>query len=136
VTGESEVQYPLGRTWQVRGNFRRGVEYVVDIPEPVFSSSLGLSVGGLLTRRLDLTGFAGYSSGASLVNPDVLVYDTYTGDVRVRYGITRQLGAFIEYLYYFYDFRAGRKVPLGVPPGLERNGVRVGMSLWIPTLRR
>ena len=41
-----------------------------------------------------------------------------------------------EYLYYFYDFGEGTPLLVGIPPGLERNGVRAGFTLWMPALRR
>jgi hypothetical protein len=39
-------------------------------------------------------------------------------------------------LYYFYDFAEGTPLLVGVPPGLERHGVRAGLTLWMPALRK
>jgi len=135
-TAEGEIGYPFGRSWHVKGNYRRGIEYVVDIPEPVYSNSVFVGLDGFLERRVNLSVAGGYSSGDSLMTQGVLAYDTYTANLRVRYGLTRQVGAYAEYLYYFYDFREGALAPLGIPPGLKRNGVRIGMTVWMPTLRR
>jgi hypothetical protein len=135
-TGEAGIEYPIGRFWTVRGNFRRGIGYVVDIPEPVLSTGAVVGLDGYVTRRLDMTISAGYTSGDSLMNRGVLAFDTYTGNARVRWAWARNLATYAEYLYYFYDFRTGSQALIGFPSGLERNGVRVGMTMWMPTLRR
>ena len=136
VASEVGVAYDFGRSWRARANYRRGLEYVVDLPEPVFADSVSGGVTGLLSRRVDLSLSAGYSSGESLLNTGGLLFDTYTGDVRLRYAFTRGLAVYAEYLYYFYDFREGAVLLAGMPSGLERNGVRVGLTLWVPALRR
>jgi hypothetical protein len=128
--------YQFGRTWQARADFRRGIEYIVDLPEPVFADGAGVSVAGMLNRRVDLVLLAGYSNGESLINRNGLVYDTYTGNVRVRYAMTRELATFVEYLYYYYDFRGTIELADGIPQGVERNGIRAGLTLWMPALRR
>ncbi|HLG59252.1 MAG TPA: hypothetical protein VI485_28190 [Vicinamibacterales bacterium] len=126
----------FGRTWQARADLRRGIEYLADLPTPVFADSLSAGVEGLLNRRVDLSLFAGYSSGESLLNSSSMKFDTYTGNVRLRYALSRSLAAYIEYLYYYYDFRGSTQLRAGVPSGLERSGVRAGLTLWVPALRR
>ena len=64
------------------------------------------------------------------------MFDTYTGDVRLRYALTRTFAAYVEYLYYFYDSRGSVPIAPGIPAGLERNGVRAGLTLRVPALRR
>ena len=51
-------------------------------------------------------------------------------------GLTPTLATYAEYVYYFYDFGDNVRLAPGVPSGLERNGVRVGLTLWVPALRR
>jgi hypothetical protein len=77
-----------------------------------------------------------YASGESIVSREALAFDTYTGDVNVRYAVTRTLAVFGEYFYYFYDIQNGALLLPGMPPGLKRNGVRVGLTFWMPTVRR
>jgi len=135
-TGSADFEYQFRRTWQARVSYRRGIEYVVDIPEPVFADSMSVGIDGFVTRRVDVSASAGYSSGQSVLNTSELAYDTYTGTARVRYALTRLAALYGEYLYYFYDFAEGTPLLLGVPPGLERHGVRVGFTVWLPTLRK
>lgn len=135
-TSEAELDYQFGRSWRAGARFRRGLEYVVDIPDPVFANGLRATVGGFASRRVDLSFSAAYSSGESLLSRTALTFDTYTGDIRVRYGLTRQAAAYIEYLYYYYSFRGVRQLLAGIPSGLERNGVHVGVTVWMPAIRR
>ena len=135
-TGTADVQYQFRRTWQARANYRRGVEYMVDIPEPVFADSLGIGIDGFVTRRIDVALTGGFSVGKSLLNTSELAYDTYLGSARVRYALTRTVATYVEYLYYFYDFAEGSPLLIGVPHGLERHGARAGFTLWMPALRK
>jgi hypothetical protein len=135
--GEVGFGYEFGRSWRTRTFFRRGLEYVVDLPEPVFADGFSTSLAGLLSRRVDVLAVAGFSRGASLINRNSLNFDTYTADVRVRVALGRTWATYADYVYYYYDFKGSSAVLLpGIPPGLERNGVRAGLTLWVPALRR
>jgi hypothetical protein len=133
---EVGVDYPVVRNWQVRGTFRRRLEYDPDLPEPVFANGGSIGADGLLHRRVDLSVSAAYSSGASLLSKNNLRFDVYTGDVRIRLAFNRTLAAYGEYLYFYYDFRGSSEFVSVLPPGLERNGVRAGLTVWLPALRR
>jgi hypothetical protein len=134
--GQAGLGYDFGRTWQARMTFRRGLEYIVDLPEPVFADGLSASLAGLMSRRIDILASAGFSSGASLLNRNSLRFDTYTGNLRLRYALTRAWAGYVEYLYYYYDYSGNDSLPPGIPRGLERNGARAGLTLWVPALRR
>jgi hypothetical protein len=136
VVVELGVDYAFMQTWQVGMSYRQGMEMVVDLPEPVLANGFNIGASGLLSRRIDLALSSGYSSGASLTNRDSLQYDTYWSDVRLRYAMGRSLAAYVEGLYYVYDFRESQRLFLGFPAGLERTGVRAGVTVWLPALRK
>jgi len=94
------------------------------------------ALDALISPRMDLLATAGYSNGSSALSQDAATLDSYTADVRVRYALTRMWALYAEYLYYFYEFHSRTPLSATVPPGLERNGVRVGVTLWLPLLRR
>jgi hypothetical protein len=128
--------YQFGRTWQAQGAYRRGLEYVPSLTTPVFIGATNASIEGLFSRRVDFKASGGYSSGTSTI-ANTSSYSTYTAQVRMRYALSAEWAAFAEYLYYYYDFRAvPHLLPLGLAPGLERNGVRVGITLWVSPLGR
>jgi hypothetical protein len=127
--------YQFGRSWQARAAYTRGVEYVPELTEPVFVDSFNGTVTGLLSRRVDLGFNAGYSRGASVLST-ASPFDSYTASVRSRIAATETIALQLEYLYYFYDFHEGALLAPGLPPRLERNGIRAGVTFWIPALGR
>ena len=136
TVGDLTLTYPLSQTWSASGSIRRGLDYEPDLPTPVVNNGATLSLTGLLTPRVDIVVSGGYATGESIVNRDSLFFDTYTGNARIRYAVNSRFAIFAEYLYYFYDIQNGALLLPGVPPGLTRNGVRTGLTLWMPAVRR
>jgi hypothetical protein len=134
LAGSAGVQYQFGRSWQARASYNRGLEYVPGLQGPVLTGGVSTSVDGLLSRRIDLSLSGGYSDGSSALRT-ASTYTTYTGDARLRYALTRSWAMYVQYLYYFYDFRGTTLLP-GLPQGLERNAVHAGLTLWLPVLKR
>jgi hypothetical protein len=135
-SGELGFDYQFSRTWQARANLRRGVEYLLDLPTPVFADGVSAGADGLLSRRVDVSMFLGYSDGASVDNRDSLQISTYTGNFRGRYALSRSVAVYLEYLRYYYHFRGSAPVLAGIPQRWDRSGVRAGLTLWVPTLGR
>ena len=130
------VSYPLSQSWSASGSIRRGLEYETDLPTPVVNNGTSLALSGLLTPRVDILVSGGYATGESILNRNSLVFDTYTGNAKIRYAVSRTFALFAEYLYYYYDIQNGALLMPGLPPGLRRNGVRTGLTLWMPAVRR
>jgi len=124
--------YDIGRTWQAGGEYRRGnFEYVAGLREPVTSDNMSLRVEGLLTRRIEALASIVHSVGKSALNRTESFYETYNGDVRLRFALTRAVAAYGEYVYGSYDSRGTAPIIAGLPPSLERNGVRAGLILRV-----
>jgi hypothetical protein len=96
----------------------------------VNTDGVSATVKGLITPKMDFSAGVGYSSGAPAGIQSASTFDTYTASARVRQAISSTVAFYAEYLYYFYDFGV-TALPLGVPPSMERNGVRVGLTLWM-----
>jgi hypothetical protein len=135
-SGQATIDYDLGRTWQFRGTYRRGLEYLAGLSAPVSVAGFTAGIDGLLTRRVDLFASAAYSSGESALNRDSSVFDTYAGNVRLRYAMTRTWAAYAEYLYYFYDSRGSLPLVPTIPFNLDRTSVRTGLMLRVPAIRK
>ena len=134
VRGSATAGYQFGRSWEARASYNRGLEYVPGLTAAVLTGGVTSSLDGLLSRRVDLKLSAGYSDGRSALSR-ASTYKTYTGDLRLRFAVTREWAFYGEYLYYYYDFRGGTQLLSGFPPKLERNGVRAGLTLWLPVVR-
>jgi hypothetical protein len=134
VVADASLTYEMGRTWRLQGTFHRGLGYIEGLQGPVFTEAYAASSTGYLNRRTDFSITAAYSTGESALTGTPSEFATYTGDARLRYAVTRNWATYIEYLYYYYNFNRAL-LPPGLPPGLTRNGVRTGVTLWIPTMR-
>lgn len=132
VVADVAVNHQVGRTWNLRGTYRRGLGYFEGLQGPVFTGAYAATAGGFLNRRMDLSLSAAYSTGESTLTQVEPQFTTYTGDARLRIAVSRHWAAYVEYLFYFYEFGEGNLLPAGVPAGLTRNGVRTGLTLWIP----
>jgi hypothetical protein len=135
VTGNGTLAYDFSRTGRLAASYRRGVEYILQLSQPVFVDGINVSAGGSPTRRVDLTIGAGYSNGASILQQSAQ-FDTYTGDVSTSILLTRAISAYLQYVYYFYDFGTSALLAPGLPQKQARNGIRAGLTLSTPLLRR
>ena len=136
VTGEITMGYEFGRTWQARGIVRRGAEYVPGLVAPVSADSYSVSLDGLLARRVDFFLSAGFSSGKSLFTRRTSFYDTYAGEARLGYALTRMVALSVGYVYYLYDTHGSDPLVSDFPALLRRQGVRAGLVMRVPALRR
>jgi hypothetical protein len=128
------IGYEFARRWVAQGTYLKALDYVAGLGEPISSRSATVGLNGGLTRRLDLVTSASYANGRSALNSVSSEFDTYTGDVRLRYALGQALVVYVEELYYFYDFGKSRTILPGIPSSLQRQGVRVGFSLRVPAL--
>ena len=134
LVGEASATYVFARTWQAGALYRRGVDYVPGLSEPVLTDGFSGRMEGHFNRRLALQATAGYASGTSALLQSGNVFDTYTSDVKLNVTLGRAVATYVQYVYYLYDFRRYGSLVPGIPPALERNGLRVGLTLSVPTL--
>ena len=132
--GQMALNYELSRRWRAAANYRQGIEYLTGLTEPVFARSASASTTGLITRRVDVAITAGYTTGKSALSLNNSVFDTYTGDIRLRYSPTRTFATYVQYLYYFYDSRGSLPLVPGMPSTLDRNSIRGGLVVRLPAL--
>ena len=137
VVGSAGLSHDMGRTWRARVAYNRNVGFVEGLRDPVFSDAVNASVDGFLSRRVDLHAGGGFSlgdaAGATTTQSSVR---TYTGSARVRSAINQSLALFAEYVYYNYNLGAAVITTPGIPQSLDRNTVRVGITAWMPLLRK
>jgi hypothetical protein len=136
ATGSAVLSHQIGRSWSARADYHRGVGYLEGFNEPVFSDTAGAGVGGLISRRVEFSSDARYFRGSTSPSSATRPFDTYSAWVRVRTGLTRGLAAYAEYFFYHYEFADAATRPTGVASKYSRQGVRVGISLWVPLVGR
>ena len=133
--GSALLRHQMGRTWSARTDYRREFGYLEGFAQPVLSDSVGGGFGGLMSPRVEFSSDARYFNGAVGLTPNAPRFDTYSAWVRVRTGLNRSLAAYAEYFFYHYEFADAAARPTGLPPRYSRNGVRVGLTLWVPLVK-
>jgi hypothetical protein len=136
MAADASMTYQMTRDWSAQGKYNRGVAFIDGLQAPVYTDAFTASVTGVLSRRTDLSLSAASSAGQLVQAGGSGPFTTYTGDARLRVAVSKTLATYIEYLYYYYNFQQGTPLPAGVPPGLTRNGLRVGLTLRIPVEHR
>jgi hypothetical protein len=130
VQGEASVDYPFHPRWRASVSYRRGLNYVPLLTEPLFSDSGMARLAGVLSRRTDVSASAGYSTSQSPPASSSENLRTYTGEVRIRYALRRNLAAYSEYLHHQYDFRGRVRLVEGLPVTFAQRSIRVGLTLF------
>jgi hypothetical protein len=137
VVGTAALSHDIGRTWQAKLTYNRGAGFAGGFSEPVFSDAAVASLGGFFSRRIDFSTQGGVSFGTAgqglIANSD---FRTYTAVARLRTALTPVLAFFGEYFYYKHDLGAGVGLVPGIPLKMDQNSVRLGLTVWLPLVRR
>jgi hypothetical protein len=119
------------RWWSVNATYRRGLEYIGSLTQPIRTNNASLGIDGTLLGRLNLGISGGYSDGGSALTNSAPSDDlvTYTGSLRLAIPVTPSIAAYGRYLYYHYDLRGQAAIAPGLPSVFERRSVMFGVSL-------
>jgi hypothetical protein len=130
VVGNADLTQELGRSWLLNTYYRRQINYDTGLGQPSLYDIAGTQVSGLLSHRVDLAGSVNYQTARiGLENSN---HDSWFATGQVRSAITRNLAAYASYYYALSDFDADVVLPPGVPRHIDRQGVRVGVTAWLP----
>ena len=55
-----------------------------------------------------------------------------TGTARLRLALSRGVALSAQYLFYRYRFGQANVLPEQLPPYMERQGLRIGLDVWLP----
>jgi len=134
ASGDASFDYQFALSWQASGAYRRRLEFVPGVSQPVFTNGVSVGLDGLVHRRVQVGIAGGYSEGRSAILSNASQFNTSNVSARLQYALTSSTAIDVDYLYYFYDFLGGLPLVSG-PPRVQRNGVRIGLRLLIPALR-
>lgn len=130
VVGNADLSQELGRSWLERTYYRREINYDTGFGQPSLYDVVGTQVIGLLSHRVDVMGGVSYQTARiGLQNNN---YHSWYATGQVRTAITRNLAAYAYYYYNLSDLAADLILPPGVPRHVDRQGVRVGLTAWLP----
>jgi hypothetical protein len=135
ITGNARLSHEFRRTWNAALAYDRDAGFLQNLHEPTFSDSLAISVGGMATRRVQIStqlGAALGSVGVSSSND----YDSYFGSASATVALSRYVGVNVSYSNYRYSFDRSVELPVLTPRETNRQVVQGGMSLWLPLIHR
>jgi hypothetical protein len=135
-SGSTRLDHDIGRTWKAMLGYHRGLRHIDTLADPIFSNSLRASVGGLVSRRLQVSTDAWASIGDAGFSEGDKRFDTYAGAVSVSYALTRYVGIGVRYARYYYHFDPAVVLPPGVPHDIDRQSLRAEVDLWAPLFLR
>jgi hypothetical protein len=135
LVADATVARELGRTWHAKGTYHRGLQYVQGISAPLYADTAEAGIGGLMTKRVNLAFTGAYANGQIGLSAINSPYVTYSGTTTLRFALNRSLSFDAEYHYYYYDFQQSVLVPAGIPPILQRQGFRIGVTAWSGLMR-
>jgi hypothetical protein len=135
VTGSAFISREIGRSWQARADYRRGLQMVQGFGAPFFADSVNLSLTGFVNSRSRLSLSAAYSNGDVGITINTQRYTTAVATANYQVAVNRWAALFAQYDFYHYLFDPTIVLPPGMGRGLSRNGARVGLNLWLPLLR-
>jgi hypothetical protein len=134
-SGGASLNHEIGRTWGAAITYGRGWRYADIFEAPVFSDSVSIGIGGLISRRLQFAaGAAATSGGVGFTERNGLI--RMSGSAALTMGLTQFVGLSLAYVYYRHDFEADVVLAPGVLRTSERHGVRAAVSVMAPIFQR
>ena len=137
-TGFARLNHEMGRTWNAYAGYSRSLQFVDLFLAPVLSNTIDAGFGGLINRRVEVQsgvfasiGDVGFENGSGVTS-----YDTLMAGGNISYALTSHMRLGAYYAFYRYRFDELAFLPVGVPRNVDRQSVRVQMSLWAPLMQR
>jgi hypothetical protein len=128
--GNISLGQELGQSWSSTVFYNRSLNYTPGFTQPGIFDTAGASLSGLVSRHLDVSLSALYQVGR--IGLGEQNYRSWNAFAQVRSAITRNIAAYAYYYYYLSDLGTDVALPVGVPRYVDRNGVRAGITAWLP----
>jgi hypothetical protein len=135
VTGSAHLRRQLSRLWFTQLLYDRGVQVPEGTLRPFFSDTVGASVSGYFNSRVMLLAGPTYARGTVGGPGQGNAYNSLANTLRVEIALGRRAALFAEHFYYRYEFDNNADLPSMMAGALNRNGARVGLTLWTPVIR-
>jgi hypothetical protein len=136
MQGEASLDYQFQQHWRTAWTYRRSMEYLAMLPEPVFSDGARAELTGAINRRVGVSATASFANGQSAFSRAARHLETYSGYLRILFELRPSVGVFSTYQYYYYDLRGQARLASDLPSVFEQQGFRVGFMLWGRALGR
>jgi len=134
-TGQASLNHALSRTWLTGITYRRSISAYAGFVDPYLVDAVSGKLAGQLSRKLGLSGSAGFTNSRVAVDLDNGFSRLYARG-RVLYSLNRYLPVFAEYVYYHYRFDRPVGPSINLPLFMTRHGLRAGLFYTMPLVGR
>ncbi|MGE0449736.1 MAG: hypothetical protein AB7Q29_09150 [Vicinamibacterales bacterium] len=129
--GGVQLSRRLATTWTSSVSYMSRIGYFEGIADPATYHAVRASLTGRWSQRLSSTVMSTYTVGDIGPAGDRFRIGFVSG--RLSYGLSRNVGTYVMYRYYHYDFPEGRFRSIGLPETVSRNAVMVGIAIQTRT---
>jgi len=136
ATGAADFNYEIGRSWTATLSYRRQVQFIDTIADPLIGDSVTIGVGGLLSRRLQLNSFVGSRMGRFGIATTGPEFRSSHAGINLSVAIARYLAINANYSYFTYRAGSGAVLPVNIRPRMDRQSLRVTLNAWVPLIVR
>jgi hypothetical protein len=124
----------IGRTWTTFVAYDRGGHFADALRALVQSDTAQVGLGGLVNERLQFYSGVGVRRGTVGFAAQGNRFNSGTASVGFLYGFTQKFGVNVDYSFYRYWFDGSVELPPNALRQVNRQAVRVSLSLWMPLL--
>jgi hypothetical protein len=135
VTGSARLLRRMSPRWTTSLIYNRGVEVPQGATLPFFSDAVSATITGYFSRRVSLHVQPGYAHGSVGFVRKTNSFDSYASSTRLEVALNSRLALFTEHVLYRYEFANGIGLPSQLTTGMDRQSMRVGLTLWTPLVR-
>jgi hypothetical protein len=134
VNGGVSLSKSFRRTWQASAAFNRATSFVPGFFEPLYTDSVGASLGGMFSRRVQFSSGISAARGESAFS-DTTGFSTYSASATLSFAIFKNMSAYTSYATYWYEVPPNA-ITLTVPGTMARQIVSVGINLYVPVYEK
>ena len=132
VGGSAGLNHQMGRTWTSELRYDRTAGFTAGFGEPFFSDIATAYIRGFVSRKFDVVALGRYTRGEVGFGGDDNGFWSATSQVQLRTALGRHVAAHAQYFLYRYNFGNSVSLPGQLRPALNRYGVSVGLTAWVP----
>ncbi len=130
ATGNVSLIHTMGRTWSTGASASRNLGFSPAFLQPVVSDTAEAFITGQLSRRVS------WANRFTMVHGEVNFessqsFNSYGASSNLSIGITRQVGAYVQY-FYFHNRIAEGLSALPIASDFGRQAVVAGVNLYQP----
>jgi hypothetical protein len=131
-TYHATVRVDLYRTWSLSGVLNRSTSVIEGVTRQSFLRTTGsVWLGGNIGRKLLMTATGTFLKGTPHEGETGSV-ESNSASLQVQYALSRSIGLIGSYSYYDHQLSNIIDVANTFPRRIDRNSVRLGMTIWLP----